>query len=75
MNTEISAPQWLPMSSWRLLWCDKLSKSYGDLTHFPQGSITVELYTNHAPKVPKLYTADSESRALCFLQPDTDWMS
>lgn len=43
-----------------------------DLTHFPKGSITVELYNNHAPKVRILPVARSKSLSLSLLPNHTD---
>ncbi len=43
-----------------------------DLTHFPKGSITVELYNNHAPKVRILPVARSKSPSLSLLPNHTD---
>ena len=43
-----------------------------DLTHSPKGSITIELYNNHAPKVRNLPMTDSCSPSLSLLPDHTD---
>lgn len=55
-DSSTPPPQLLQMSSWTLLWYHKLIIFPRLSTHFPQGSITLELYNNHASKMPPRYT-------------------
>ena len=45
------------------------------LTDSPQGSITLELYNNHAPKVRKLHTAVPSPSAILLMPRGADPLS